>query len=109
MNSTVGRFKPGDPVRVKTDDRPGHIRTPFYIRGKTGRVERVYGEFLNPESLGHGGDGLPKKPLYLVAFSQSEVWEQYQPAGDKVLVDIYEHWLEPAREGCSFDEHKARL
>lgn len=84
-------------MRVRAEDRPGHIRTPFYIRGKTGWVERVHGEFLNPESLGHGGDGLPKRPLYLVAFDQSEVWDRYQSSPrDKLYVDIYEHWLEPS-------------
>jgi len=90
------RFKPGDRVRVRAEDPPGHIRTPFYVRGKVGRVERVYGEFLNPESLAYGKNGLPKRTLYLVAFDQSQVWDKYQaPPKDKLYVDIYEHWLEP--------------
>ena len=63
MNDVAGRFKPGDRVVVRFDDRPGHLRTPWYIRGKTGWVERVYGDFLNPESLAIGGDGLAKKTL----------------------------------------------
>ena len=71
MTAAVDKFKPGDRVKVKFEDRPGHIRTPWYIRGKTGWVERVYGEFLNPESLAFGRDGLPKKTLYLIAFNQS--------------------------------------
>jgi hypothetical protein len=90
------KFKPGDRVRVRTEDRPGHIRTPWYIRGKTGLIERVYGEFLNPESLAYGGDGLPKRQLYLVSFKQADVWGVTQSPKDKVLVDIYEHWLDPA-------------
>jgi hypothetical protein len=96
VSQVAGKFKPGDRVRVRTDDRPGHIRTPWYIRGKTGWIERMYGEFLNPESLGHGGDGLPKRNLYLVAFHQADVWGVAQAPRDKVLVDIYEHWLDPA-------------
>jgi nitrile hydratase len=92
----MAKFKPGDRVRIRFEDRPGHLRTPWYIRGKTGWVERVHGEFLNPESLGHGGDGLPKRPLYMVAFRQDEVWDQYSARCDKLLVDIFEHWLEPA-------------
>ena len=96
MNTAAGRFKPGDRVKVKFEDRPGHIRTPWYVRGKTGRIERVYGEFLNPESLAYGRDGLPKKTLYLVAFNPSDVWENLPASKDKVLVDIYEHWLDPA-------------
>ena len=60
-------------------------------------MERVHGVFLNPESLGHGGDGLPKKQLYLVGFDQNKVWDSYEaPPQDRVYVDIFEHWLEPA-------------
>jgi nitrile hydratase len=96
MNENTAKFKPGDRVRVRSEDRPGHIRTPWYIRGKTGFVERIHGEFLNPESLGHGGDGLPKKTLYSVAFRQDDVWERYNVTQDKLFVDIFEHWLDPA-------------
>jgi len=93
----MGRFKAGDRVRVKMEDRPGHIRTPFYVRGKTGRVEIVHGDFLNPELLAYGGDGLPKRTLYLVGFGQADVWGHYGASpGDKLYVDIYDHWLEPA-------------
>lgn len=95
LNDHRARFKPGDTVRVRADDRPGHIRTPFYIRGKTGWIQRVYGEFLNPESLAFGGDGLPKRTLYLVGFNQVDVWGDSQSPRDKLLVDIYEHWLDP--------------
>ena len=76
MTAAGDKFKPGDRVKVKFEDRPGHIRTPWYIRGKTGCVERVYGEFLNPESLAFGRDGLPKKTLYLIAFNQSRCMGQ---------------------------------
>jgi nitrile hydratase subunit beta len=95
VNASAGKFKPGDPVKVKFEDRPGHLRTPWYIRGKTGWIERVYGEFLNPESLAFGGDGLPKKTLYLVGFKHRDVWGEAN-TNDKLLVDIYEHWLDPA-------------
>jgi len=94
--SSASRFNPGDRVTVKFEDRPGHIRTPWYIRGKTGWVERVHGDFRNPESLAFGRDGLPKKTLYLVAFNPSDVWGQSVGPKDKLLVDIYDHWLESA-------------
>jgi hypothetical protein len=63
------------------------------VRGKTGWIERIYGEFLNPESLAFGRDGLPKKVLYLVGFDQAELWGKAHPR-DKLMVDIFEHWLE---------------
>ncbi len=59
---TQRRFSPGDRIRVLAEDRPGHVRTPGYVRGKMGRVKRVLGEFKNPESPAHGGSGLPEKP-----------------------------------------------
>lgn len=76
---------------------PGHFRTPTYIQGKIGTVEVIQGLFRNPESLAYGGDGLPKQFLYWVRFDQTHVWERYLGSPqDKLLIDIYEHWLEPA-------------
>ena len=91
------RFKIEDRVRVRVGSPPGHFRTPSYIQNQVGRVVAHCGTFPNPESLAHGGDGLPKQPLYRVEFHQSQVWASYsgQPA-DKIVVDIYQHWLEPA-------------
>lgn len=94
MSPAAGRFKPGDRVKVKFEDRPGHIRTPWYIRGKIGWVERVYGDFRNPEQLAYGLDGLPTRTLYLVGFDYGEVWGKPAGSKDKILVDIYEHWLD---------------
>ena len=96
LGVATGRFKAGDRVQVRFEDRPGHLRTPWYIRGKAGWIERVYGDFLNPESLAFGGDGLPKRTLYMVSFNQQDVWGKAAGSKDKVLVDIYEHWLDPA-------------
>jgi len=97
VNAQTGKFKPGDRVCVKFEDRPGHIRTPWYIRGKTGWIERVYGEFPNPELLAYGQNGLPKRTLYLVGFNYEDVWGRSSGRWDKVLVDIFEHWLDPAQ------------
>lgn len=90
------RYKAGDRVRVRAGAPLGHLRTPAYIRGKVGWIEGIRGAFRNPESLAYGGQGLPKRPLYLVGFRQTEVWERYGGSpGDTLYVDIYEHWLEP--------------
>jgi hypothetical protein len=95
MTPAAGRFKTGDPVQVKFEDRPGHLRTPWYVRGKSGRIVRVHGDFLNPELLAFGKDGLPKRTLYQVAFDHGELFGRRPGVEDKVLVDIYEHWLDP--------------
>jgi nitrile hydratase subunit beta len=93
----AARFQLGDTVRIRVGSPRGHFRTPSYVQGKTGVVEALHGAFPNPESLAHGGDGLPEQYLYLVRFDQTHVWPQHRAAPqDKLLIDIYEHWLEPA-------------
>jgi nitrile hydratase len=93
-------FKPGDRVWVRAEERPGHIRTPAYVRGKPGWVERVQGEFPDPEQLAYGGDGLPRQALYMVGFLQTDLWQQRyaESPRDSLYVDIYEHWLEPVAD-----------
>jgi len=91
------RFQVGDRVVVKRRFPPGHRRTPHYIRGKTGVIERICGAFSNPEELAYGFDGEPKKVLYRVRFVQKDVWPAYRgPASDLIELEIFEHWLEPA-------------
>ena len=91
------RFNVGDRVRVKAVHPPGHRRTPSYIRGKEGAIERVCGAFPNPEELAYGFDGEPKRVLYRVRFRQEQVWTRYDGAeGDFLELEIYEHWLDPA-------------
>jgi nitrile hydratase len=90
------RFKVGDAVLVKRRFPPGHRRTPSYIRGKVGTIERICGAFPNPEELAYGFDGEPKKVLYRVRFAQKDVWPGYKgPERDIIEMEIYEHWLEP--------------
>jgi len=89
------RFKPGDKVRVIQRSQPGHVRTPMYVRGKAGVIERVVGSFPNPETLAYGQSGLPYKILYRVNFMQKELWDDYEGKPDDSLeIEIYEHWLE---------------
>lgn len=93
----TAKFAPGAAVVVDRRYPEGHIRTPYYCRGKSGVVERICGDFRNPETLAYGKDGLPKRPLYRVRFRQSDLWPDY--AGDRddtVEIEIYEHWLHPA-------------
>ena len=89
------RFKPGDNVRVIQRSQPGHVRTPMYVRGKVGVIERVVGSFPNPETLAYGQSGLPYKMLYRVNFMQKELWDDYEgKPHDSLEIEIYEHWLE---------------
>ena len=97
MSMTQGTdLKVGDSVLVTRVHPPGHRRTPFYVRGKIGVIERSCGEHLNPEELGYGWSGAPRKRLYRVRFRQNDIWPDYRGSPhDTIDVDIYEHWLKP--------------
>lgn len=89
------RFAPGDVVRVRPGRGPGHIRTPWYVRGRLGRLERRCGDFPNPEDLAYQRPGLAI-PLWRVRFSMAELWgDRAENPRDTLDVEIYEHWLEP--------------
>ena len=82
-------------VRVRADMPPGHVRTPAYLRGKTGWVERQLGPFPNPEQLAYHHPGQPL-PLMRVRFSMAELWGNAAENRDDTLdAEIYSHWLEP--------------
>ena len=90
-------FQPGAPVRVRDDwperSGPVHLRTPHYLRGRSGRVVRGRGACRNPEDLAVGRPA-QVVPLYHVAFAAPGIWPGSTAAD--VLVEIFEHWLEPA-------------
>lgn len=95
--ATQVRFQPGDRVQVRRAYPPGHLRTPWYIRGHAGVIERLCGAYPNPEELAYARSGLPAQPLYRVRFLQREVWPDYSGRPDDTVdIEIYQHWLEPA-------------
>ena len=88
-------FRVGERVLIAARAHEGHHRTPSYLKGKVGTIERAQGSFTNPETRAYGGDGLPKQQLYLVGFSERDVWPSYSgQATDRIYADIFEHWLE---------------
>lgn len=91
------RFEKGDPVRVRFAHPPGHVRTPYYIRGCRGVIERLCGVYPNPEELAYARSGRPAQPLYRVRFLQRDVWPDYTgSSADTLDIEIYQHWLDSA-------------
>ncbi len=96
FSAQPGDFSPGDEVVIRTDIVSHHHRTPWFIKGKRGRIRAVSGPFFDPETRAHGGSGVPKRLLYQVEFEQSHVWGDSYPEDDNdlLIVDVYEQWLE---------------
>lgn len=85
----------GDKVRLAVMNPPGHIRTPWYLRGKTGVIERDLGLTGDPEALAYGETGGKRIRLYRVRFDMAEVWgEGAERSGDTLDAEVFESWLE---------------
>lgn len=96
MTGAAAKFAPGDRVRVLGHFPPGHIRTPWYCRGRTGEIERICGRFRNPEQLAYGHRDADREVLYRVGFASRALWPDHKGGKhDRVEIEIYEHWLEP--------------
>ena len=93
------QFTVGDRVVVRAAWPPGHVRTPAYVRGRTGVITQNLGAHPNPEELAFRRSGTPAPVLYRVRFQQSELWAAYAGSPEDTLdVEIYRHWLEPAED-----------
>ena len=84
-------------VRVRALMPPGHVRTPAYLRGRTGTIERPLGAFPNPEALAYGHPGEPRD-LFRVRFRMGDLWADASYPDDTLDVEIYAHWLEPLKD-----------
>lgn len=84
-------------IRVRHLMPPGHARTPAYLRGKTGVIERPLGPFSNPERLAYGQPGEPRD-LFRVRFRIGDLWPDAPHPDDTLDAEIYAHWLEPLKD-----------
>ena len=88
------RFGASDRVRVRDWHPPGHTRCPGYVRGKTGMVVRLDGNYSVPDIEAHG-TGRRHEPTYSVRFDAADLWHDGQD-GVSVHVDLWDSYLEPA-------------
>ena len=90
-------FQIGEKVRLAAMDPPGHVRTPWYLRGKTGVIERDLGLTGDPEALAYGDKAHQPIRLYRVRFEMAEVWgDAAERPTDSLDAEIFETWLEAA-------------
>jgi nitrile hydratase len=97
MSAETSPFAPGARVRIVDLGKPGHVRTPRYVREKVGTIDHCCGEFENPEERAYGRVGRRRIPLYRVRLRQRDLWPDYEGAEtDSLVLEIYAHWLQPA-------------
>jgi nitrile hydratase len=90
------RFQVGQRVRIDDRTPPVHHRVPAYAKGRIGVIERVCGLHGEPEKFIRG-DGEPRQRIYRVRIPQISLWTDYEGTeDDKLDIEIFEHWLEPA-------------
>jgi nitrile hydratase subunit beta len=88
-------FKPGDKVRVKSMNPPGHTRAPQYVRGHVGEVVMHHGAHVFADASARGEHGVAHH-IYNVAFTAEELWGA-DGQGGAVHLDLWEPYLERAR------------
>lgn len=95
------RYAVGEPVKVQyLFPLSGHIRAPFYLRGKVGKIIRYYGLYSDPTDLAAGVVTPKTVGLYQLSFNYLDVWgceignrKVEDETEIKILADIYENWL----------------
>jgi len=90
--ASVPAFAPGDRVRARNINPPGHTRLPRYARGHRGTIETVAGFHVFPDAA---SAGMPDAHwLYTVSFAARDLFGGQ--AGHSINVDCWEPYLEPA-------------
>ncbi len=89
------RFREGDEVRARNLNPAGHTRLPRYVRGRTGAVRRDWGVFTYPDTNAHHAGENPQH-VYCVEFPARELWGKPARARERVFIDLWEDYLEPA-------------
>ena len=89
------RFQAGQRVRTRNINPSGLTRLPRYARGRFGTITRDYGIFSLPDAIALE---LPDRPqhVYSVRFDARELWGEQSKPQDKVYLDLWDEYLEPA-------------
>jgi nitrile hydratase len=87
-------FSVGQKVRTKMSIAAFHTRLPAYVRGRVGVIESYHG----PQPLADASARGVIKPesLYTIAFAATDLWPEAQVGRERVFVDAWESYLEPA-------------
>ncbi len=89
------RFKAGERVVARNIHPVSHTRLPRYVRGRHGIIDRDHGVFIFPDTHAMG-EGTRPQHVYSVRFEAREVWGKDASPRDRVYVDLWDDYLDPA-------------
>lgn len=89
------RFEVGDRVVARVEHPKGHTRLPRYVRGKHGVIIRLHGLASFPDTNAHGLGPHPQA-LYSVCFAARELWGDDADPVERLYIDMWDSYLEPA-------------
>ena len=87
------KFSVGDRIRTKNINPPTHTRLPRYARDKQGVIDRDHGVFIFPDTHSQNWDKKPQH-VYSVRFTMRELWGEDASAGDTVMIDLWDDYME---------------
>lgn len=88
-------FKTGDKVRARNIHPKTHTRLPRYARTHVGKVVRIVGCHVFPDSNASNAGEDPHW-LYTVRFDGRELWGEDSDPTVRVCIEAWEPYLEPA-------------
>ena len=75
---------------------PGHhTRLPAYARGKPGVIHAQHGAYVFADASAQGNE--IAQHLYSVVFEAGDLWLEAGDRKDRVFIDLWESYLDPAR------------
>jgi len=89
-------YRVGDRVFTRQLLPGHHTRLPAYARGKPGVIHAHHGAYVFADVSAQGNE--IAQHLYSVVFEASDLWIEARDRKDRVFIDLWESYLDPAQD-----------
>ena len=87
-------YQPGDRIQTSQLLSARHTRLPAYARGKPGVIHAHHGAHIFADASAQGIE--QAQHIYSVVFEARDLWAEAENNNDRVFLDLWESYLEPA-------------
>jgi nitrile hydratase len=88
------QFAAGERVRASAFGSTHHSRLPDYVRGREGTIHAHHGAHIFADDSARGIE--QAQHIYSVVFETEALWPEAKGRSDRVYLDLWESYLEPA-------------